>query len=155
MEPPVASPFGNLCPGLGTLGGVQSLGCGEKGKWRILVREGVARLFLAPDMASFCAGPHAHHPPGHLPHFPAPPTLTTPPSTPSLEDIEGGHGGAADHKQRAFKLALAYTFLLRTLGPAPIHLRGRPPIARVFASVVLIVGVLGAFSVARARAGAR
>ncbi|MFE3290784.1 prolyl oligopeptidase family protein [Rhodococcus sp. NPDC059234] len=32
------------------------------------------------------------------------------------ENIEGGHGGAADNKQMAFKSALAYTFLWDTLG---------------------------------------
>ncbi|NLU83110.1 S9 family peptidase [Rhodococcus sp. HNM0569] len=31
------------------------------------------------------------------------------------ENIEGGHGGAADNKQAAFKAALTYTFLWRTL----------------------------------------
>jgi prolyl oligopeptidase len=31
------------------------------------------------------------------------------------ENIEGGHGGAADNKQRAFMDALAYTFLLKQL----------------------------------------
>ena len=29
------------------------------------------------------------------------------------ENIEGGHGGAADNKQAAFMKALAYTFLWR------------------------------------------
>ena len=33
------------------------------------------------------------------------------------ENIEGGHGGAADNKQAAFKSALAYEFLWRTLAP--------------------------------------
>lgn len=32
------------------------------------------------------------------------------------ENIEGGHGGAADNKQAAFKSALTYTFLARKLG---------------------------------------
>nr|WP_051092559.1 prolyl oligopeptidase family serine peptidase [Jongsikchunia kroppenstedtii] len=32
------------------------------------------------------------------------------------ENIEGGHGGAADNKQSAFKSALAYEFLWRTVG---------------------------------------
>ncbi|MFI8773659.1 prolyl oligopeptidase family protein [Gordonia sp. NPDC062954] len=32
------------------------------------------------------------------------------------ENIEGGHGGAADNKQAAFKSALAYEFLWRALG---------------------------------------
>ena len=31
------------------------------------------------------------------------------------ENIEGGHGGAADNKQRAFMQTLAFTFLERTL----------------------------------------
>ena len=31
------------------------------------------------------------------------------------ENIEGGHGGAADNKQRAFMTTLAFTFLERTL----------------------------------------
>jgi prolyl oligopeptidase len=31
------------------------------------------------------------------------------------ENIEGGHGGAADNKQRAFMSALAYTFLWKQL----------------------------------------
>lgn len=33
------------------------------------------------------------------------------------ENIEGGHGGAADNKQSAFMRALSYTFLLKTLAP--------------------------------------
>jgi prolyl oligopeptidase len=33
------------------------------------------------------------------------------------ENIEGGHGGAADNKQRAFMSALAYTFLWKQLQP--------------------------------------
>ncbi|ASR01515.1 prolyl oligopeptidase family serine peptidase [Gordonia rubripertincta] len=33
------------------------------------------------------------------------------------ENIEGGHGGAADNKQAAFKSALAFEFLWRTLAP--------------------------------------
>jgi prolyl oligopeptidase len=33
----------------------------------------------------------------------------------SYESIEGGHGGAADKKQRAFMDALAYTFLWKQL----------------------------------------
>ena len=32
------------------------------------------------------------------------------------ENIEGGHGGAADNKQAAYMSALAYTFLGKTLG---------------------------------------
>jgi prolyl oligopeptidase len=31
------------------------------------------------------------------------------------ENIEGGHAGAADNAQTAFKSALAYAFLWRTL----------------------------------------
>ena len=31
------------------------------------------------------------------------------------ENIEGGHGGAADNKQRAYMSALAYTFLWNEL----------------------------------------
>ena len=31
------------------------------------------------------------------------------------ENIEGGHGGAADNKQAAFMSALAYSFLWQTL----------------------------------------
>ena len=34
------------------------------------------------------------------------------------ENIEGGHGGAADNKQRAFMSTLAYAFLERTLAGA-------------------------------------
>ena len=34
------------------------------------------------------------------------------------ENIEGGHGGAADNKQAAYMQALAYTFLWNQLGPA-------------------------------------
>ncbi|QLL08147.1 prolyl oligopeptidase family serine peptidase [Mycobacterium vicinigordonae] len=34
------------------------------------------------------------------------------------ENIEGGHGGAADNEQLAFKSALTYSFLWRMLGPA-------------------------------------
>lgn len=33
------------------------------------------------------------------------------------ENIEGGHGGAADNRQRAFMASLAYRFLWRQLGP--------------------------------------
>ena len=33
------------------------------------------------------------------------------------ENIEGGHGGAADNKQSAFMHALAYTFLWDHLNP--------------------------------------
>ncbi len=34
------------------------------------------------------------------------------------ENIEGGHGGAADNAQAAFKSALSFSFLWRTLGQA-------------------------------------
>jgi prolyl oligopeptidase len=34
----------------------------------------------------------------------------------SYENIEGGHGGAADNRQKAFMDALAWTFLRRALG---------------------------------------
>jgi prolyl oligopeptidase len=40
------------------------------------------------------------------------------------ENLEGGHGGAADHRQRAFMRALEFTFLRRQLGlesPPPIY----------------------------------
>ena len=33
-----------------------------------------------------------------------------------FENIEGGHGGAADNKQRAYMSALAFSFLMQTLG---------------------------------------
>jgi prolyl oligopeptidase len=33
----------------------------------------------------------------------------------SYENIEGGHGGAADNKQRAFMDALGWTFLSKEL----------------------------------------
>ena len=32
------------------------------------------------------------------------------------ENIEGGHGGAADNKQRAYMWALTYAFLAEVLG---------------------------------------
>jgi prolyl oligopeptidase len=32
------------------------------------------------------------------------------------ENIEGGHGGAADNKQRAMMTSLAWTFFARQLG---------------------------------------
>ena len=32
------------------------------------------------------------------------------------ENTEGGHGGAADNKQRAFMWALTYRFVAKTLG---------------------------------------
>ena len=34
------------------------------------------------------------------------------------ENIEGGHAGAADNAQTAFKSALAFEFLWRMLGPS-------------------------------------
>ena len=33
------------------------------------------------------------------------------------ENIEGGHGGAANNQQAAYMSALAYTFLLQELAP--------------------------------------
>jgi prolyl oligopeptidase len=36
------------------------------------------------------------------------------------ENIEGGHGGAANNKQAAFMTALAYTFLWSKLNPPPV-----------------------------------
>nr|WP_269724415.1 prolyl oligopeptidase family serine peptidase [Pseudofrankia inefficax] len=39
------------------------------------------------------------------------------------ENIEGGHGGAADNEQLAHKLALTYEFLWRSLGPAEVDAR--------------------------------
>ncbi|WP_307873975.1 MULTISPECIES: prolyl oligopeptidase family serine peptidase [unclassified Frankia] len=39
------------------------------------------------------------------------------------ENIEGGHGGAADNEQLAHKLALTYEFLWRSLGPAKVNRR--------------------------------
>jgi prolyl oligopeptidase len=35
------------------------------------------------------------------------------------ENIEGGHGGAANNQQAAFMSALAYTFLIQELFPSP------------------------------------
>ena len=35
------------------------------------------------------------------------------------ENTEGGHGGAADNKQRAFMWALTYNFLAQALGLEP------------------------------------
>ena len=32
------------------------------------------------------------------------------------ENVEGGHGGAADNKQRAYMWALTYAFLAEVLG---------------------------------------
>lgn len=37
-----------------------------------------------------------------------------------FENIEGGHGGAADNAQRARMMALEFSFLWRTLGAAPV-----------------------------------
>ena len=36
------------------------------------------------------------------------------------ENIEGGHGGAADNKQRAFMTTLVYEFLWKTLNAAKL-----------------------------------
>jgi prolyl oligopeptidase len=45
----------------------------------------------------------------------------------SYENIEGGHGGAADNRQRAFMEALGYTFLERELAtPGPAEPDERP-----------------------------
>ena len=38
------------------------------------------------------------------------------PTTTYYENIEGGHGGAADPKQSAFMLCLNFEFLKRTVG---------------------------------------
>ena len=45
------------------------------------------------------------------------------------ENVEGGHGGAADNLQRAYMTALAYAFLLKTVGASlepPRHANGPP-----------------------------
>ena len=42
------------------------------------------------------------------------------------ENIEGGHGGAADNKQRAYMWALTYNFLWQALADAPA-----PPASRL------------------------
>ena len=39
-------------------------------------------------------------------------------TTTYYENIEGGHGGAADPKQQAFMLCLYYEFVKRTVGAA-------------------------------------
>jgi prolyl oligopeptidase len=40
------------------------------------------------------------------------------------ENIEGGHGGAADNKQAAFLYALRYTWMWNTLTkPAPVEVQ--------------------------------
>jgi len=39
------------------------------------------------------------------------------------ENIEGGHGGAANNKQAAYMSALAYTFLLKELAPESSAIR--------------------------------
>ena len=74
------------------------------------------------------------------------------------ENIEGGHGGAADNKQRAFMTALAYSFLWKVLGPPPkappgllARLLTRPPKALP----LLIAGVAVAVALAVARGKAR
>ena len=74
------------------------------------------------------------------------------------ENIEGGHGGAADNKQRAFMTALAYSFLWKVLGPPPKAPSGL--LARLLAPApkalpVLIAGVAVAVAVAVARGKAR
>ena len=40
------------------------------------------------------------------------------------ENIEGGHGGAADNKQRAYMWALTYSFLLKQLAGIPTQREG-------------------------------
>jgi prolyl oligopeptidase len=42
------------------------------------------------------------------------------------ENVEGGHGGAANNKQQAYMSALAYTFLWRHLGSLPAATRPSP-----------------------------
>ena len=42
------------------------------------------------------------------------------------ENIEGGHAGAADNAQTAFKSALSYSFLWRVLGGADLSTSGQP-----------------------------
>jgi len=74
------------------------------------------------------------------------------------ENIEGGHGGAADNKQRAFMTALAYSFLWKVLGPPPKAPSGL--LARLLAPPpkalpVLVAGVAVAVAVAVARGKAR
>jgi len=74
------------------------------------------------------------------------------------ENIEGGHGGAADNKQRAFMTALAYSFLWKVLGPPPKAPPG--PLARLLARPpkalpLLIAGVAVAVALAVARGKAR
>ena len=68
----------------------------------------------------------------------------------SYENIEGGHGGAADNKQRAFMSTLMYSFLHkalaeRTLGAAlaarPPQDGGRRVIANVFHRVSSVRGL--------------
>eukprot|EP00321_Phaeocystis_globosa_P008677 CAMPEP_0118811840 /NCGR_PEP_ID=MMETSP1162-20130426/1914_1 /TAXON_ID=33656 /ORGANISM="Phaeocystis Sp, Strain CCMP2710" /LENGTH=754 /DNA_ID=CAMNT_0006741511 /DNA_START=1 /DNA_END=2265 /DNA_ORIENTATION=- len=74
------------------------------------------------------------------------------------ENVEGGHGGAADNKQRAFMTALAYSFLWKVLGPPPKAPSGL--LARLLAPPpkalpVLVAGVAVAVAVAVARGKAR
>ena len=42
-------------------------------------------------------------------------------TTAYYENIEGGHGGAADPKQQAFMLCLLYEFLQRTVGASLVE----------------------------------
>jgi len=37
------------------------------------------------------------------------------------ENIEGGHGGAANNRQAAYMAALGYTFLAKELGAGPLN----------------------------------
>jgi prolyl oligopeptidase len=43
------------------------------------------------------------------------------------ENIEGGHSGAANNEERAYMLALAYTFLWKQLGGASSSQRPSTP----------------------------
>ena len=75
------------------------------------------------------------------------------------ENIEGGHGGAADNKQRAFMTALAYSFLWKVLGPPPkapsgllARLLARPPKALPVLIAGVAVAVAVGVAVARGKA---
>nr|WP_183373241.1 prolyl oligopeptidase family serine peptidase [Gordonia humi] len=76
-----------------------------------LVREGVAYPELLVTTSTRDDRVH----PGHARKFTAR-LEETGHSVRYYENIEGGHGGAADNKQSAFKEALAYEFLWRTIG---------------------------------------
>ena len=47
-------------------------------------------------------------------------------TTTYYENIEGGHGGAADPKQQAFMLCVYYEFVKRTVGAALAKDKARP-----------------------------